>query len=471
MADLLPVLIKEGLLTPQQAERAVKAARGGDVASAALELKFADEGSLVRAVARAHQCPGIDLSRSAIPVAWLDTVGGAQFCRDHRLVPVAVGRSELAVAMADPDDLASAEAVHFITGKEVRRYAAVGAAVVRALVGIERARAAGVSAWRGDRAPALPDLAMGHGAIVKASGPVVDAMDLPDADATMEIVSLADVMQSFGPPTLAGQPDPTSEAFASGKVALVAEDDPEVRQLIATALAQMGCVVLEAPDGKAALDIVRDARPDLVMLDAMMPGMHGFDVCRAIKGDPELRATRVVFCSAVYRGTVGADAQLAFGADAFIARPFRLEELARIVKLVLGGRAATETTEERTVREEATALWRQAAEALNQNQAESAAELARRATEKDPWSAEAHFYLGHALVKLGDLFDAIAAYERSAELRPDVDASYLCLAQAHEELGFRKSACEAWARAFETCKDPAKRKDIHARLIHLLGEE
>ncbi|HEX7488319.1 MAG TPA: response regulator [Anaeromyxobacteraceae bacterium] len=469
MVDVLPVLIEEGVLTPQQAARAVKAARGGDVASAALELKLADEGALVRAVARAHQCPGIDLSRSAIPVAWLDTVGGAQFCRDHRLVPVAVGRSELAVAMADPDDLASAEAVHFITGKEVLRYAAVGTAVVRALAGIERARAAGVPGWRGDRAPPLPDLAMGHGAIVKASAPI-DAMGLPDADATMEIVSLADVMQAFGPPTLAAQSDPTPEAFASGKVALVAEDDPEVRQLIATALAQMGCVVLEAPDGKAALDIVRDARPDLVMLDAMMPGMHGFDVCRAIKGDPALRATRVVFCSAVYRGTVGADAQLAFGADAFIARPFRLEELARVVKLALGG-TATETTEERTVREEATALWRQAAEALNQNQAESAAELARRATEKDPWSAEAHFYLGHALVKLGDLFDAIAAYERSAELRPDVDASYLCLAQAHEELGFRKSACEAWARAFETCKDPVKKKDIHARLIPLLGEE
>ena len=74
-------------------------------------------------------------------------------------------------------------------------------------------------------------------------------------------------------------------------------------------------------------------------------------------------------------------------------------------------------------------------------------------------------------MKLGRLFDAVAAYERSAELRPDVDASYLCLAHAHEKLGFRKSAREAWARAFETCKDPARKKDIHARLIQLLGEE
>ena len=461
MAELLRVLVKEGILTPPQAERVSRAAHDGDVASAAFELKLADEGSLVRAMARAYRRPGIDLSRSAIPVAWVDAAGGAQFCREHRVVPVAVGRSELALAMADPDDLASAEAVRFLAGKEILRYAAVGTAVARALAGIERARAAGVPAWRGDAAPALPDGAMGHGAVVKASDPI-HAVDVPDVDVTMEIVALADVMQSFGPRA--------SEVFASGKVALVAEDDPEVRQLIATALAKMGFVVLEAPDGKAALDMVRDARPDLVVLDGMMPEMHGFDVCRAIKGDPALSATRVVFCSAVYRGTVGADAQVAFGADAYIERPFRLDELARVVKRALGGQAA-ESAQERAAREEATALWRQAAEALTQNQAERAAELARQATARDPWSAEAHFYLGHALVNLGQLFDAIAAYERSAELRPDVDASYLCLAQAHEKLGFRKSAREAWARAFETCKDPARKKDIHARLIRLLGEE
>jgi CheY-like chemotaxis protein len=462
MAELLRVLVREGILTPPQADRVSKAARDGDVASAALELKLADEGSLVRVLAGAHQRPGIDLSRSAIPVAWIDAVGGAQFCREHRLVPVAVGRSELALAMANPDDEASAVAVRVRTGKEILRYAAVGAAVVRALAGIERARAAGVPAWRGDSAPALPDPAVGHGAVVKASDPV-RSVDLPDLDVTMEIVALADVMQSFGPPA--------PEGFASGKVALVADDDPEVRQLIAAALARMGCVVLEAPDGKAALEVVRDARPELVILDAMMPGMHGFDVCRAIKGDPALSATRVVFCSAVYRGTVGADARVAFGADAFIERPFRYEELARVVKLALGSQAAAETPEERAAREEGTALWRQAAEALTQDQAERAAELARQATARDPWSAEAHFYLGHALVKLGRLLDAVVAYERSAELRPDVDASYLCLAQAHEKLGFRKSAREAWARAFETCKDPVRKKDIQARLIQLLGEE
>ncbi|GEJ58485.1 response regulator [Anaeromyxobacter diazotrophicus] len=490
MADLARVLIQDGTLTLPQAERAAKAARGGDVASAALELKLADEGALVRGMARAHECPGIDLSRSAIPVAWLDAAGGAQFCREHRVVPVAVGRAELALAMGNPDDLAAADEVRFLTGKKILRYAAVGTAVVRALDGIERARAAGAPAWRGERAPALPDRAAGHAAIVKAGDPVA-SVALPEAEESMEIVGLADVMEPFEPPAPArqaappaaprrpaaapgaGAPEPHQtlrlEGLAIGKVALVADDDADVRQLVATVLAKMGCVVLQASDGKAALEMVRDAAPDLVVLDAMMPAMHGFEVCRAIKGDRALRTTRVVLCSAVYRGTVGTDAQLAFGADAFIEKPFRLDELTRVFKVALVGPAAAETTEERAAREEGMALWRQAADALTENRAERAVELARQAAAKDPWSAEAHYYLGHALVKLGQLFEAVAAYERAAELRPDVDASYQCLAQAYEKLGFQKSAREAWTRALETCKDPAKKKTIQARLLQLLG--
>ncbi len=506
MADLPRVLVQAGILSSEEAGRASNAAHGGDVASAALELRLADEAALVRGMARAYECPGIDLSRSAIPVAWLDAAGGAEFCREHRVLPVNVGRSELALAMANPDDLAAADEVRFLTGKKILRYAAVGTAIVRTLDGLESARAAGHPAWRGENAPAIPDPAGAHAAVVKPSDPIAN-VELLEADDTMELVGIADVVvepfqgsapslarkpgsapaqapaRAAAPPLPAAPARPAGapaeaadrhgtvrlEGIAIGKVALVADDDPEVRQLVATVLSKMGCVVLQAPDGLVALEMVRDAAPDLVVLDAMMPGMHGFEVCRTIKGDRALRSTRVVLCSAIYRGTVGTDAQVAFGADAFVEKPFRLDELTRVFKVALVGPAAAETSEERTAREEATALWRAAAEALTGERPGEASELARRAVAKDPWSAEAHFYLGHSLVKLGQLFEAVAAYERSAELRPDIDASYQCLAQAYEKLGFQKSAREAWTRALETCKDPAKKTVIQARIVKLLG--
>ena len=84
-----------------------------------------------------------------------------------------------------------------------------------------------------------------------------------------------------------------------------------------------------AAAARAALALVRERRPPLLVLDAMMPGLHGFDVCAAVKRDPALSGTRVVFCSAVYRGTVAEDARIAFGADGCIQKRFRLREQPR----------------------------------------------------------------------------------------------------------------------------------------------
>ncbi len=485
MGDLARVLVEDGVLSPDAASRALKAARNGDIASAALELRLADEWALVRGLGRAHECPGIDLSRSVVPTANLVVVA-PDFCRDHRLLPVSIGKGEIVLAMADPDDLPSADEVRFLTGKKILRYAAVGTALLRAIDGLVRARRDGAPAWRGERAPALPDPAAVHVAVVKPTDPA-GGVELPEATESMEIVGLAELITPFQPraarppppvpeaPPAAELPAPGGhatlrlEGLAVGKVALVADDDPGVRQLVATVLGKMGCVVLQAGDGKSALEMVRDAHPDLAVLDAMMPGMHGFEVCRTIKGDRSLRTTRVVLCSAIYRGTVGTDAQIAFGADAFVEKPFRLDELTRVFKVALVGPAAAETTEERAAREEAQALWGAASEALSMGRVTQAVELSREAASKDPWSAEAHYYLGHALAKQGLLFEAVAAYERAAELRPDVDATHQCLAQTYERLGFHKSAREAWARAVESCKDPARKKVMQARLMKLLG--
>jgi CheY-like chemotaxis protein len=481
MGDLARALVQEGVLSPEDASRALKAARDGDMASAALELRLADEWALVRTLARCRECPGVDLSRSVIPTANLAVVT-ADFCLDHRVVPMTIGRAEIVLAMAEPDDLAAADEVRFLTGKKVLRYAGVGTAILRAVDGLVRARREGALAWRGDRAAASADPTATHVATVKPNDPR-EGVDLPEATESMEIVGLAELVMPFQPQAAPPRPRapvapaaPTQErqtvrlqGLALGKVALVADDDPSVRQLVATVLSKMGCVVVQAEDGKTALEMVREARPDLVVLDAMMPGMHGFEVCRAIKSDRALRATRVVLCSAIYRGTVGSDAQIAFGADAFVEKPFRLDEITRVFKVALVGPALAETAEERAAREEAQALWGAASEALTMGRVAQASELAREAATKDPWSAEAHYYLGHALSKQGLLFEAVAAYERAAELRPDVDATHQCLAQTYERLGFQKSAREAWARAAETCKDPARKKAMHERLMKLLG--
>lgn len=92
----------------------------------------------------------------------------------------------------------------------------------------------------------------------------------------------------------------------------------------------------------------------------------------------------------------------------------------------------------------------------------------RHATAQDPLSAEAHYWLGHALSRHGLLFEAVAAFERASELRPDVAIVHQCLALTYERIGFQRSAREEWAHAIESCRDPRRKKVMQAHLETLL---
>jgi CheY-like chemotaxis protein len=314
-------------------------------------------------------------------------------------------------------------------------------------------------------------------------------IELPEITSTMEVVGVSEAPETpFSAPTPARRSraperepkassgpgaatDPGAtvrlEGLGAGCLVLVADANPDVREEAQAAAKKQGATVIQAGNGRAALDLVREARPELVILDAMLPMMPGFEVCRAVKGDPVLRPTRVVLTSALHRGTVGADAKIAFGADAFLEKPFRPDELARTLKMQLLGPRGDPA--EHAARAVASTAWREGSKLLQAGRVDEAVVLLREATGKDELSAEAHYYLGHALARQGLLFEAAAAFSRAAELRPDVPEAHEVLALTYEQLGFQQSAREAWARAVETCKEEKRRRAMQERLMRLLG--
>ncbi|HET8541557.1 MAG TPA: response regulator, partial [Anaeromyxobacter sp.] len=470
MPDLAAHLVRTGVLAPAAAARALAAAHDGDVGSAALRLGLAPESALARALADVHGCPAVDLSRSVVPCANLEAVS-PEFCRERRVLPVSVTRTELVLAMADPDDYALADEVRFVTGRNVLRYAAVPAAIERTLEGIAREAPRGAPSWRGAQAPALPDPAAAWVGVVHGAK-LEQGIDLPEITSTMELVGVADAIEAtpFSAPSPARRERPAEHApppapgaaganettvrlvgVGAGKLVLVADASAQARAQAAALLASIGCTVLQAATGRAALDIVREARPDLVVVEALLPMTPGFEVCRAVKGDPVLRPTPVVLTSGVHRGTVAADARAAFGADAFLEKPWREDEVVRTAKRLLLGAAGDPA--EQAARAAAAVAWREGTRLLKAGRVDEAVAVLRDAAAKDDLSPEAHYYLGVALARQGILFEAAAAFARAAELRPDVDVAHQVLAQTYEALGFKKSAREAWARAIEACKD------------------
>src|SRR4051812_41489431 len=107
---------------------------------------------------------------------------------------------------------------------------------------------------------------------------------------------------------------------------LVVDDSPINLQVLVRTLHGSGHRILAAKDGRMALDIARRARPDLVLLDVMMPDMDGFEVCRALKSDSDTQETLVIFLSAL--GEVSDKVSgLKLGAVDYITKPIQAEEV------------------------------------------------------------------------------------------------------------------------------------------------
>lgn len=102
---------------------------------------------------------------------------------------------------------------------------------------------------------------------------------------------------------------------------LIAEDNADDRKILRINLEHHGCKVFDAIDGVDALRIVKKQKPDLIISDALMPNMDGFQFLRAIKTDDALKSIPFIFYSAVYTGYQEAQLAISLGAEAFIIKP------------------------------------------------------------------------------------------------------------------------------------------------------
>ncbi|MGQ7294810.1 response regulator [Quadrisphaera sp. KR29] len=116
---------------------------------------------------------------------------------------------------------------------------------------------------------------------------------------------------------------------------LVADDDLDIRELVAFKLAQAGYDVRSAPDGAAALEAARAGGVDIVVLDLMMPGLSGLDVCAELRRRSETADLPVIMLTARAQDQDVASG-FAAGADDYVVKPFSPRELVSRVQAVLG---------------------------------------------------------------------------------------------------------------------------------------
>ena len=122
--------------------------------------------------------------------------------------------------------------------------------------------------------------------------------------------------------------------MSQNKNILVVEDDPGIKELISFNLSNQGHQVFEANNGEIGIEKARKKLPDLILLDLMLPGIHGLDVCRIIKADQETKDIPIIMVTAmgqeedIVKG-------LETGADDYITKPFSIKVLLARVSAVL----------------------------------------------------------------------------------------------------------------------------------------
>ncbi len=125
------------------------------------------------------------------------------------------------------------------------------------------------------------------------------------------------------------------------KAVLLIDDDNELRPMIAALLQENGWNVMEAADGEAGINLARQHQPEVIVCDLLMPRCNGFQVCRAVRGTPELRDTKIVMISGRGYSTDKLNA-LEAGADEYLVKPVSPHDLRKALRKVTTGEFPTQ---------------------------------------------------------------------------------------------------------------------------------
>ena len=388
-----------------------------------------------------HGVPGVDLERKVIDLALLEYVP-EDIARQHLIFPIAATESALALAMANPSDRNVIDEIEFVTGKRIMPNVATEEALRAAIDGAYAARASGATEWRGPKA-ASP-------AAIEETAPSLPKGMLDDA---------------FGS-KVSPVPTATRERPANPRI-LIVDDEDDIRRLLQRVLEKKGYEVIEASDGQAGLAAVREHTPDVILLDAMLPEVHGFDICRRIKSSKKYGHIPIIMVSAIYRGwRFAEDLKASYGVAEFLEKPFKISELVAAVERALDGRKAEDAAE--SLSEDASQCLTLGIEAYRRGELDEAIEHLQRGVGIDPLAFRLHYHLGLLHGRRDQLFEGIHALETSIDLSPRNFSALKNLAVLYQRAGFKHKAIEMWERALANAPDEDTRRGIKDHLMSLL---
>lgn len=385
-----------------------------------------DEETLA-ALAKRHGVPATDLSRLRVELSLLDWIP-QDTALQHVLLPISFDGKKATIVMADPSNKAAIEEFEFVTGHSVGVRVALEKDIVNLIKQSYQAQRQGEKWYCG----------VNYG---KEAPQAVDAV--------------------------IGEPSPELEidtGVAGDKLsgtALVVEDDPAIRRMLVIQLERIGLTVIQAKDGQEALDYLARSIPNIAVVDAMLPKVHGFELVRRIKDLSPDNQVGVIVLTAVHRGwRFAEDLRTIANVRHYIEKPFAVSRLIEAVyDLMVGAKDDAISSGPELA---------QGVSLLKAGRIDDAVGVFRTGLHKSPHSHSLHYHLGLALERQGQLFEAIAAIEQAITIQPRYFVGVKNLAVLYHRAGFQSKSTEMWERALALAPDDKTREAIRTHLQRLL---
>ncbi len=477
------ILLKRKLISQdeldKQLEKQKLADDGVPLASRIVQSGAIAETDVLRALSEQLGVPGIDLNQVAIAAKTLDLVP-REVASASLILPLLARDDRLFLAMANPRDKRVIDEIEFVTGRRVYPYVAMTSTLEQTIAAAYDAKEAGATHYAGKSAPAEALARLSGEGIGGAKGSpsvVVDEqiaeaaahfkiatrdLELLDEEVSKIEVLSGDMRKAAG---IGGAP-----LRGIGKKILVVDDDDDIRKLVKRLLTEHGHQVLEAGGGVVALQLVKTEFPNLLLLDAMLPELHGFDIAKRIKGSEKYGSIPILMMSAIYRGwRIKEDLKATYGIEDFIEKPFRISELlAKVNRILDRPPGAKVTGDPEAINRAAAKHLEDGIAAYKAGNIENAIGLLRKGITLDPLAYRLRYHLALIYGKQGQIFDGICELERAVELNPRHFAALKNLAVLYENAGFRNKAVELWERCVHIAPDAATRESLKEHLSKLL---
>ena len=451
-----------------------------------------DDVSALKRLSEKFGVPAIDLNQICLLLDDLELVP-REIAERHVMAPVLQKDDRLFVAMANPEDRTVIDELEFVTGKKVYPYVAVRGTLVQMIDLAYSLREQGKAYYVGPRCPpevlrkvgldpamSLPPRGPDHGSRMSSPprvDPSIRAEPIPRNEPGLVVEDAMDLASESSPLPESDFSDLSDELSAvsaipggmpgTGRTIFVVEDEDDIRAMVKRLLEGKGYNVIESANGREALRMVKEHSPDLIVLDAMLPEVHGFDIARRIKGSKRYGHIPIIMVSAVYRGwRYAEDLRESCGVEHYIEKPFKIKELLEAVVSCL----ETETPgsqRDRDIDKEAERALRAGVQAYQDNRLDEAVTHLKRGIELDPLAYRLHFHLGLLYGKKDKVYDAIAALERAVEINSRHFPALKNLAILYQKAGFRNKATEMWERALNHAGDDTTKKSIREHLLTL----